>query len=122
MGARAVIGIDIGGTKTLCALFDEDYRVLEEVKFKTAPEQGTRRYTVELQEAVRTLKRSAKKKAFKLVGVGVGCAGVADQKKLTLEVSPNIPFLKHYCFKEHLGKLTDAEVTLGNDVQVGLYG
>jgi glucokinase len=122
MGHRAVIGIDIGGTKTLCALFNENYKVLEEIRFKTMPAKGERRFTAELQKAVRALRGVAKQKRLTIVGTGVGCAGVVHQKSLTLKVSPNIPFLTDYPLGERLAKLTETDVTLGNDVQVGLYG
>ena len=40
MGKRAAIGIDIGGTKTLCALLNDRFEILEEVKFKTSAHQA----------------------------------------------------------------------------------
>ncbi|HET7401510.1 MAG TPA: hypothetical protein VFJ62_07000, partial [Usitatibacter sp.] len=39
-GKRAFIGIDIGGTKSLFALFDEGFEVLAEEKFRTHQEKG----------------------------------------------------------------------------------
>jgi predicted NBD/HSP70 family sugar kinase len=35
MSKRGAIGIDIGGTKSLFALFDEKFNVVEEIKLKT---------------------------------------------------------------------------------------
>jgi predicted NBD/HSP70 family sugar kinase len=39
MGKPGSIGIDVGGTKTLFALFNDQFQVLEEVKLKT---EGTK--------------------------------------------------------------------------------
>ena len=40
MGKNAVIAIDIGGTKTLCALVSERFEILHAIKFKTSPHEG----------------------------------------------------------------------------------
>ena len=37
---RAYIGIDIGGTKSLYALLDENFEVIAEEKLRTIPEKG----------------------------------------------------------------------------------
>src|SRR5689334_15850278 len=112
---RCSIGIDLGGTKTLLALFDEDYRVLEEVKFKTAPDKGERRFTQKLNEAATELTQFAQKETLTIVGVGLGCAGYVEPGSSELHTSPNIPFLEDYPFGKRLEKLTGADVVIGND-------
>ncbi|MBR5754286.1 MAG: ROK family protein, partial [Erysipelotrichaceae bacterium] len=37
---RHVIAIDIGGTKTIGSLFDEDKNIIEEKRFPTNPKAG----------------------------------------------------------------------------------
>src|SRR5258708_9382651 len=37
---KAAIGIDIGGTKSLYALLDEDFEVIAEEKLRSLPEKG----------------------------------------------------------------------------------
>ncbi len=122
MHELGLIGIDLGGTKTLLALFDEKLRLIEEIKFKTLPHKGEKRFTRELSAAAEALTQTAKKKSLSLVGVGIGCAGEVDGATGVLKDSPNIPFLKDYPFGARLKKLTGAKVVIGNDVHVGLYG
>ena len=53
MAKLGTIGIDIGGTKTLFALFDEKFSVVEEIKVKTQPEKGEKAFTKRLVEHLR---------------------------------------------------------------------
>ena len=44
MSNSAAVGIDVGGTKTLCVLVDKDCRILADLKFKTAPGDNVQRW------------------------------------------------------------------------------
>ncbi len=122
MPKRGTIGIDIGGTKMLFALFDEKFAVIDEIKLKTQPDKGEKLFTQSLNESIEALMKLARKKELVLVGVGVGCAGAVDPDKGTMRGSLNIPFLKGYPFRTKLTKMTGANVYISNDVQAGLYG
>jgi glucokinase len=122
MSRRASLGIDIGGTKTLCLLLDEDLKVVGEAKFKTDVSQGQKRFTAELLASIRQLKRLAKNKGLKLVGVGIGCAGQVDQKKGSIKAAPNVHFLENYPVGRLIHEAAGLECVLGNDVHFGLYG
>lgn len=116
---RGTLGIDVGGSKTLFALFNDGFRVIEEIKIATPGEKG---FTPVLSACVERLVRAARKNRIRLMGVGIGCAGKVDQRSGTLQYSPNLPFLKDYPFEARLSKLAGANVLLGNDVHMGLYG
>jgi glucokinase len=118
---RAMIGIDIGGTKTLFGLFDESFTLVDEVKIKTRADKE-KAFTRGLEKSVEKLLAHAEKKGLTVVGVGVGCAGTLDRENEFLRTSPNIPFLKGYPLKKRLAKLTGTPVFIGNDVHMGLYG
>ena len=62
MSKRGVIGIDIGGTKTLFALFNEEFSLLQEIKFETQPGKSKKRFTAELTGALEKLTAKAKRK------------------------------------------------------------
>jgi glucokinase len=122
-GKRAYIGIDVGGTKSLLALFDERFEVLAEEKFRSHPEKGGAPVFTEcLEKSVKRLLRAAKKKGLTVKVTGVGCAGDIDMKRGVVRGSPNLQFLEGYAFRERLEKLTGGKVFLANDVQCGLYG
>jgi glucokinase len=120
---RAYIGIDVGGTKSLFALFDGKFEVLAEEKFRTHPEKGgAGAFTQNLEKAVKRLLKAARKKGLAVKVAGVGCAGDIDMKEGVVRASPNLQFLAGYSFRQKLEKLTGARVFLGNDVHCGLYG
>lgn len=120
---RAYIGIDVGGTKSLFALFDGKFEVLAEEKFRTHPEKGgAAAFTQNVGKAVKRLMKVARKKGLAVKVTGVGCAGDIDMKQGMVRASPNLQFLAGYSFRDRLEKLTGAKVFLGNDVHCGLYG
>ena len=122
MGKRAAIGIDIGGTKTLCALVDERFGILHEIKFKTSPQDGRPAYEKRLTASVQTLAREAKKRGLHPVGIGVASAGRVDRDTLCIQASPNILCLEGFRIGAILKRAVKLETVLGNDVQLALYG
>lgn len=120
---RGYIGIDIGGTKSLYALFDESFEVLAERKLRTHPEKGgTAAFTRAMNGAVKALLARARKHKVVVRRVGVGCAGDIDLKRGVVRGSPNLRFLDGYRLRDKLEKLTGARVFVGHDVQAALYG
>ena len=122
MRKRAVIGIDIGGTKTLCALFNGHFKLLDCVHFKTAPDKGRKAFTENLTRATRKLARTAKRHKLGLLGAGIACAGHIDSAEGKIKESPNIPFLNDCALPKLLKRALNLPVVIGNDVQLALYG
>jgi glucokinase len=122
MAKRGSLGIDVGGTKTLFALFDEEFNVVEEIKVKSQAEKGEKHFTDTLTQSVEALLKKAEKKGLTVFCVGVGCAGSIDMEKGVIKSSHHLPFLKNYPLRSTLAKITGANVYLANDVQAGLYG
>lgn len=120
---RAYIGIDIGGTKSLYALFDESFEVLAEKKLRTHPEKGGRpAFTREMTAAIKSLLSEARKSKVEVRRVGVGCAGDIDMKRGVIRASPNLEILSGFPLREKLEKLTGAKAFVCNDVMAALYG
>lgn len=119
----ACIGVDVGGTKTLYALFDEAFEVVAEEKLRTHPGKGgARAFTRDMGREIRSLLAQAAKRGMKVRYVGVGCAGDIDMRNGTVRSSPNLPFLDGYPIRDKLARLTGAKVFVANDVIAGLYG
>ena len=120
---RAYIGIDIGGTKSLYALFDSNFEVLAEEKLRTHPEKGgVREFKARMGAAVAGLLKVARKKKVEVRYVGAGCAGDIDYRTGTIRCSPNLSILDGYPLHDQLERLTGAKVFVGHDVQSALYG
>ena len=122
-GGEAAIGIDIGGTKSLFALFDERFEVVAQEKLPTHPVKGsTKAFTAMLRGAVEDLLRTAKRKRLQVLAAGVGCAGDINVRKGVVRFSPNIRFLDDYPMRARLERITGVKAFVCNDVQAGLYG
>lgn len=121
MKKPAAVGIDVGGTKTLCVLIDKHFQQLEEIKFKTAPDEGRNRFTHRLKDSVGALVNSARAKGLNVVAVGVGSAGDVDEDKIRIKTSPNLLMLEDYPIGKYLAKVVIATMTIRNDVQTGIY-
>jgi glucokinase len=121
MGKRGAIGIDIGGSKTLLALFTEGSELIEKVTFKTLPEDGRAAYRKRLVEAAQKLSNAARKAKLELVGAGIASAGRVDREKCSIVVSPNILHLEGFPIGNILKKAIRLESVIGNDVELALY-
>jgi glucokinase len=122
MSKTAAIGIDIGGTKTLCVLVNKRCEILKELKFKTAPQEGCDKFGEKLKESVTALRDSALAKKYKFAGIGVGFAGSVDEKTGIIRSSANLLCLEGFPLRRFLEKEFKTSVTIGNDVQTGLLG
>ena len=118
---RGALGIDVGGTKTLCLLVNESYRIIAQEKFQTAPEDGRKKFVKKLRAAAEALVVAAGRKKIDLLGAGIAVAGRVNEKRGTVESAPNLLCLE----KLNLARLFKDEwkldVRLGNDVQLALY-
>jgi glucokinase len=121
MAQRAVVGIDIGGTKTLVGLINERFEFVEKVKFKTGPAGGKDAFLKSLISAARQLAQRAKKDKLNLIGIGAAIAGRVDIKKRVIEAAPNILFLEGFGFGRSLQNALHLESVIGNDVHLALY-
>jgi len=120
---RAAIGIDVGGTKSLYALFDEGFEIVAEEKLPSDPGKGgLKHFERDMKKAVKSLLRAAERRGLKVAAVGVGCAGMIDIRKGVVRSSPNLTFLDGYPFRKRLERLKEAKVFVANDVDTGLYG
>jgi glucokinase len=119
MTKPVALGIDIGGTKTLCLLVDKDGKIIRREKFKTA-EDGVDQFKKDLLRTVWSLRDYAQCKKFKLLGVGGGLAGSMDEKKGRIKTTPNLVCLEGFPIERELKKALRTRVFFGNDVQVGV--
>ncbi len=122
MKIRGAIGIDIGGTKTLSALFDEKLRVVAEIKTRTNATKGEKAFTEILSANTRSLTARAKERNISIIAAGAGCAGNIDQELGVINGETGLPFLVNYPLRKFLSKISGVNAVLANDVQAGLYG
>jgi glucokinase len=122
MHRPATLGIDIGGTKLLCALFDDRFQVVAHVKGATDAVAGEASFVKKLRRHLDALSAKADQEGLEVVAVGLGSAGVVDRTAGIVRECLSIPFLEQYPLRDRVAALTNAHVAIANDVAAGLYG
>lgn len=107
---KYVIGIDIGGSKTNAALF-EDGKILKNEKIPTPKNRK------KLLENLEKIIRKIIPQNSKLFGIGCGVAGVLDLKKGVILNAPNLRFLNNFNIKNWLKKKFKCNVKIDNDAR-----
>lgn len=114
---KAYIGLDIGGTKILGVLYNENKEALASVKKKTKATGGLE---VVLEQIYKVVDGLLEDSEVELVGIGGGSPGIIIDES-TIKFAPNIPFNGL-----NLGKIMEEKYgvpfILGNDVNVAMYG
>lgn len=109
---KYALGIDIGGTNTRVALFNEHYDLLERVQFPTdvdCPQNC-------LQTICDTIKTFG---TYAYVGIGISCPGPLDLIHGIVLETPNLkPSWWHYPLVEQLQSMSGLPVYLENDANL----
>lgn len=117
-----LIGIDLGGTKILAALFDEHGKMIQKKRLLTQPERGPDAIIKDMAYEVQVLLEGRGIKRKELKGVGVSIAGFYDVSTGIMRSSPNLPGWEMYPVRRELTKLLDCPVLVDNDASAAAYG
>lgn len=101
------IGIDIGATKVLLALI-KNKKAIKIQKIATPKNKAL--FLKMLKESVKEIKAG-----FKIQGIGIAVAGILNQKKDRVLVSPNLKFLKNIPLAKILQKTFKIPIKMEND-------
>ena len=116
------ICLDIGGTKTLGAIFDEKKNIIYRLKKKTKS-GGDDTDNVEqviISVVDEMLKESGIKKN-QIRAISAGAPGVINQDTGIVLFSPNLPW-RDYDIRTPIEKKFGVSFYIGNDVNVGVLG
>lgn len=115
------VGFDLGGTKMLATVFDQDFQPLaskrKKTKGNTGQEAGLQRILQTITEAL----DSAGVPREKLSGIGAGCPGPLDLAAGLILFTPNLGW-QNVPLKKRLEKAFGCQAVIANDVDAGTYG
>jgi glucokinase len=117
---KVYVGVDLGATKILAAVFDSKLKPIAVGKSKTPREAKAQAVVEALAEAVSGVVGRIGP-ALSLGGVGVAVPGPLDRAKGIVRYTPNMGF-KDYPLGGELAGLFGAPAFLDNDVQAGVLG
>jgi glucokinase len=118
---RYAIGFDLGGTKMLAALVDENFEIVGRNKAKTGTERDNETVRKEIIACIEELLKDAKVKQEELFGIGIANPGPIDLERGVVLETPNLA-LDNFPIRKHLEERFDVPVLLENDVNAGTYG
>lgn len=122
MGKSYNICLDIGGTKVLGAIFDEDGNIVHRLKKKTTAGGGSSENIEELIiSVVEEMRQSFGLKKEQLHAISAGAPGVIDSGAGIVLFTPNLPF-RDYDIRTPLEARFGVPFHIGNDVNLGVLG
>jgi glucokinase len=118
---RAWVGFDLGGTKMLSIVFDDEFEKLGKKRKKTrgfdGQDVGVERITETIYEAL----SDANCDVSDLGGIGVGCPSPVDMNRGIIHEAVNLGW-KDMPLKKMLESEFKCPVEIANDVDIGVYG
>lgn len=115
------VGFDLGGTKMLAVILDENLKPLGRKRRKTRGHEGADAGLERIEETILKAFKDADVDPSRLRGIGIGCPGILDLKKGIINEAPNLGWTDAMVCS-YLNKKFDVPVVLMNDVDAGLYG
>ena len=115
------VGFDLGGTKMLAKIFDNEFNGLGKSRNKTKGYEGS---DIGLERIAKTIDEAIDQAGIKrssIDGIGIGCPGPLDLEKGIIHNAPNLGW-RNVPIQAHLEKTFDCPVVMLNDVDAGVYG
>src|SRR5579875_2483452 len=108
------IGVDIGGTKILAGVVDEDGTILDRVKVPT-PKDSAQTAAAIAQAALEV------RKDYEVEAVGLGAAGFISADRATVLFAPNVSW-RDEPLKARIEAQIDLPVVVENDANAAAWG
>ncbi|MBC7855788.1 MAG: ROK family protein [Pirellulaceae bacterium] len=115
------VGFDLGGTKMMSAVFNEEFRTLGRKRRKTKGLEGAKVGMERIIETIRDALEEAKLKDDDIAGIGIGCPGNVDLDRGVILDTANLSW-KNVHVKSMLEEAFGAPTVILNDVDAGVYG
>lgn len=115
-----LIGFDLGATKMMAVLFDEDHRVVAREKARSKDGNGKTPVS-RLVETIEQCLKDAEVEPKALKAVGIGVPGAVDRARGVVISAPNLGW-ENVEIEEKLEKALGVPVIVENDVNLGTYG
>ena len=115
------VGIDLGATKILAAVFDKHFKVLGRARKKTRASEGRNSVLGRIRLCVEEALSEARIPVKNIHAIGIGCPGPVDMAQGIIHHAPNLKW-KDVRIREWLNKYFHKPVFVLNDVDAGIYG
>lgn len=114
-----ILGIDIGGTKTLVGVVERSGTILSAKRVETPGSLGPDKALALIKSAGW---EAVEKAGVKIDAIGIGCGGPLDRKTGTLHAVPNLPGWEGLCLTDIFSQEFGAPAYLDNDATAAAIG
>ncbi len=121
MTASYYCGFDLGGTKMLCVLLDEKFKIIGRKRKKTKGMEGATAGVTRIIDLIRETIADANLPLDRLRSIGIGCPGPVDMDKGIVHIAVNLKW-QNVPLGSLLQEAFRRPVTVLNDVDAGVYG
>ncbi|HKP88283.1 MAG TPA: ROK family protein [Blastocatellia bacterium] len=118
---RHILGIDLGGTKVMAALVDDDGQIISRARAKTRAWRDDEQVFQTITSAARRALESAGVDPAHLRAIGIGAPGPLDPDTGYIIESSNMK-LKNFPLGPRLAEEFGCPAFVDNDVNAGIYG
>jgi len=115
------IGFDLGGTKMLAVVLDEQFQVLSSAKKSTNGAEGLAKGKLKIVKTIEEAITAAGLDPAGLQGIGIGCPGTVNPERGVLIHAPNLGW-SNVNLRQVLATAFKVPVAVMNDVDAGTYG
>lgn len=115
------IGFDLGGTKMLAVVFDENLKPIGRRRRRTRGSSGTETVVERIVGTIERALDEAKTEASEITGIGIGCPGPVDPHTGQVHICVNLGW-KNTPIGDILHKQFKCPIHVLNDVDAGVYG
>ena len=121
MSAGYWLGVDLGGTKILSGLFDDDLKLLARSKQPTSAEGGPTAVFGRIVQGVEAVIKEANVEPAQIRGMGIGIPGQIDLGTTRVRFAPNLDW-RDVDLKPLMPAAWRWPLVVENDVRMGTYG
>ena len=121
MTAPYYCGFDLGGTKMLCVILEENFEVIARKRKKTKGMEGAQAGLVRIVDTIRETIAEANLPLDGLKSIGIGVPGPVDMDNGIVHVAVNLKW-KNVPLGSLLQDAFQCPVSVLNDVDAGVYG
>ena len=115
------LGFDLGGTKMLAAVFDDDFHILGKKRRSTHGDETRELGVDRIAQTIDQALQSATVDRREVRGIGVGCPGPVDLDRGVVLEAVNLAW-KDLHLRDALQDIYRCPVAVLNDVDAGVYG
>ncbi|MBW3540711.1 MAG: ROK family protein [Planctomycetes bacterium] len=115
------VGFDLGGTKMLATVYDDDFRPLGSKRRKTRRGEPLEVGLGRIADTIEVALKEGRIDRSRIRAIGVGCPGPLDLDRGVIREAPNLAW-ENVPVKEYLEKRFGRPAHIANDVDAGVYG